>query len=63
MFKLALELLLGRYIWQSIMILDAPYAVAVVSLTLFSFEGMQVGNSYLLKYISDYDNIAIPDVP
>ena len=45
----------------SITILDAPYAVAVVSLTLFGFEGMQVVKTYLLKYTSHYDNIDIPE--
>ena len=30
-------------------------------LTLFSFEGMQITKTYLLKYISNYDNISIPE--
>ena len=35
--------------------------LAVVSLTLFSFEGMLVTRSYLLKYASDHANIDIPE--
>ena len=35
--------------------------LAVVSLTLFSFEGMLISKSYLLKYMSGYANIDIPE--
>ena len=31
------------------------------TLTLFSFEGMQVTKTYLLKNTSDYDNIIVPE--
>ena len=33
----------------------------MITLALFSFEGMLISKSYLLKYMSDHANIDIPE--